>query len=333
MIPTYIISLKQFPLMTNGKIDRNALPDPKDSAISTKMYVAPKTKIERELQKVWQEVLQRKKIGITDNFFEMGGHSLRAIKIIAEVHKQLNVEIPLRELFSNNTIQEFAKMIEQSAHKELIKIPKIKIQDSYSLSNSQQRLWILDQIEADNYAYNIPLAYEMKGDVDKSALQLALQKVLEWHESLRTNFIVRNGAPRQVISDDTKIQIEEFDLSRRKQKNELAQKYAEQEAKKPFDLHNDSHLIRAKLLKLGKNRYVFLLTMHHIVSDGWSMEVLITELAELYNSFKKKVAFPHPPFRIQYTDYSAWQHNYLASDAAKNMISIGVRNFQESCLY
>ena len=313
MIPHYVICLPAFPLTTNGKTDRNALPLP--SGHSSRQSVAPRNQTERKLAAIWATVLGRDHIGIGDHFFELGGHSLKAIQVISRVHKELGMQIELRDLFAHPTIAALAeKMTDfvQAAYEPMVPVQK---QAHYPVSYAQKGLWILDQFDEASVAYTMSGAYVLSGQLDKKALERAFATLVERHESLRTNFGLVEGELKQKVQEKSSV---DFSLDCVDLRNDSLNPYAlkswlEQLLSVPFDLERD-RLLRAQLGWLEEERYLLLFSMHHIISDGWSTSVLVQEMITLYNAYQAGEENPLPELPIQYKDFTVWQQQLLSSD-------------------
>ena len=322
MIPNYFVQLDVLPLTYNGKIDKQALPNPEELDISSGVeYIAPSNAIEEKLVEIWKEVLNKEKIGIKDNFFLLGGHSLKAIRLAGQIYKQFKVKVALQQLFIQQTVQEQAQYIQHAETTTYNNIPVADEQADYPLSSSQRRLWILSQFEEGNVAYNIPGVYLLKGNLNKQALQHAFQTLLKRHEILRTGFKQNEaGEARQFIRSAQTVQfnIPYVDFTNT---NQNLQNAIEQNLTKPFNLTTDI-LLRASLFKITSNSWVFTYVMHHIISDGWSMDVLIKEVLTIYNEHIKKQTHTLPALRIQYKDYAVWQQQQL-----KNQTFIEHKNY------
>ncbi|MBU0485482.1 MAG: amino acid adenylation domain-containing protein [Proteobacteria bacterium] len=316
MLPTYFIYLAKFPLTPTGKIDKKALPlpDQKDER-SPEEYRAPSTVSQIKLAEIWQEVLAKKLISVQQDFFEAGGHSLKAILIISRINRILGVDLSIKELFNNPTIEKLGLLIEQKSSATLSPIAVIPEQPSYPVSHGQRRLWILDRMETELVAYTIPAAFLLEGELNRPALRQAFELLLARHESLRTTFDELDGSPVQKVRPDCRFEIREIDLTLepRKDKVELAHELIVREAAIPFDLSRGP-LIRAILLKIDERRQVLALIIHHIISDGWSFLVLEKDLLTLYQAIAGGKRPELPPLPIQYKDYAAWQNNFLQTE-------------------
>ena len=322
MVPSYYVGLEEIPLTRNGKVNKNALPDPDGTGLSQSSYVSPTTDIEKSLVKIWSEVLgvSEETLSIESDFFDLGGHSIKAIKLLGHVHKNLGVKVALKDLFSNPTIHLLSTQIETSQQEVYNAIVPIGPQDDYAVSSSQRRLWVLNKFEGAQIAYNIPDVRILKGGLNEVAFQNAYATLLSRHEVLRTVFTEQeDGAPRQVIlpTEDLRFQVIKEDYSADKQREESINQRVAEEIGKGFDLEQGP-LIRCHLLKQSEEEYVWVLVMHHIVSDGWSMGVMYRELSELYNSEVEN----RPPSlqapKLQYKDYAAWHNEQLAGEQVQH---------------
>jgi amino acid adenylation domain-containing protein len=330
MIPSYFVQMDTLPLTPNGKIDRKSLPDPEESRISSDIeYIAPRNESETKLAVIWQEVLGVEKIGIKDNFFELGGHSLKVTKLLNHINKAFGVRITFNDLFSNMILEEQIKIIETAKKETYNSIPKLTEQSSYILSSSQRRLWLLSQFEGGNIAYNMPSVFELEGNLAISSLQVAFQELIEHHESLRTVFKEVDGEVRQVILkiEEIKFQLQYEDVSNEENSIEKVKSIIQKETAYSFDLSSDS-LLRAKLVKIAKDNYVFICVMHHIISDGWSAEVMTNELFTLYDTFADGNGNRLPLLQIQYKDFAAWQQEQLKNDDVESHKSYWLKQFE-----
>ncbi|MEI6411056.1 MAG: amino acid adenylation domain-containing protein, partial [Bacteroidota bacterium] len=322
MIPSYFVALESMPMTSSGKVDRKALPAPDMAQLASgAAYVAPRNAIENQLVEIWQQVLGRDQIGVEDNFFNLGGHSLRAIRVVSLIRQALSVEIRLSEIFANPTIAALAERVIAESKvnfKTLESIPQLAPSADYALSNAQRRLWVLDQMSETaeaHAAYNMPAALRLRGDLDVVALEQVFELLFERHESLRTKF--RDG--RQVISPVAPYQLPQRDCQG--MSAAAIDILVKTHALRAFDLANDS-LLQLELLQLEADEYLLLFNMHHIISDGWSLDVLVREMTTLYEAIHQGVKEPLsalPALKIQYKDYAAWQNELLESESAEVM--------------
>ncbi|MCR8643269.1 amino acid adenylation domain-containing protein [Paenibacillus sp. N1-5-1-14] len=316
MVPEHLMILEAMPLNRNGKIDRKALPQPEQSELASQ-YIAPRNEWEQALATIWSEVLGVLPIGIDDNFFDLGGHSMRTIQIRSRIKQQLGIELALKDLFDHQTIRELAMIFDAAdvsgIHQTAVLIPKLADSDYYPMSHAQQRLYLLDCIEPENRSYNMQVAIEMKGNLHKEAFEYAVMRLLERHEALRTTFTVIEGQPVQRVGAIPSGVCTFIDLS---DENEAIQQehltQAEHHgAQLRFNL-NEGPLYQIRVYKMAADRHVLWMYMHHIIGDYWSWQVLIPELAAMYESYSKGSEPSLQPLSIQYKDYSSWQNNRLA---------------------
>ncbi|MCR8842055.1 amino acid adenylation domain-containing protein, partial [Paenibacillus sp. SC116] len=297
MIPSYFVELERLPLTPNGKIDRKALPAPEGGAGGGREYVAPRTEMEAKLAAIWQDVLVREKaVGVTDNFFDLGGHSLRATTLVSKMHKELGVEFPLRDVFRYSTVEEMAAAMERMEIGSFTAIPAAEPSEYYPLSSAQKRLFILNQLEGAELSYNIPGAMLLEGELDRQRFEEAFRGLVARHETLRTGFEMVKGEAVQQIYEEAAFQVEFVQISG-EQAEETVRQFV-----RPFDLAKPP-LLRVGLAELARDRHILMFDTHHIVSDGVSIDVLIEEFICLYSGEQLE------PLRIQYKDYAVWQQS------------------------
>ncbi|MDO8043112.1 non-ribosomal peptide synthetase, partial [Janthinobacterium sp. SUN137] len=323
MVPGAFVVLERFPLTPNGKIDRKALPAPDQSALATGEYEAPQGEVEETLARIWQELLGVERAGRHDNFFELGGHSLQAVRVVSQLRQALGIEVALRDVFMAPTLEGLAHV---AAHAAAASLPPIGVAERGApvpLSWAQQRLWFLDRFDqAAGAAYHLPAALRLRGTLDVAALGRTLDRMVTRHESLRTTFANIDGQVVQLFApDNAGFMLEQFDLSAlvgHEQEAAVARQ-AVDEAVRPFDL-SAGPLVRGRLLRLMQDEYVLLVTQHHIISDGWSINVLVREVSALYTAFSQGQADPLPPLAIQYADYAVWQRNWLQGEVLERQL-------------
>ncbi len=317
MVPNHIVQLDELPLTVNGKIDKQRLPDPAALDLATGVeYVAARNEAEQQLALIWQEVLNKEKISMKDDFFDLGGHSLKATRLASQIEKTFEVKVALKDLLTITVLEEQAKLILKAPKKSFISILPAPLQPHYPLSSAQYRLWILSQFEEANVAYNMPGVFVFEGDIDIVALEQAFTRVIERHESLRTVFKNdEQGQIRQFVlsAGETGFTIVRQDLHHRDDGERVVQQLMQEEIRKPFDLATGP-LVRAALFKLTADKSIFTYVMHHIVCDGWSIGILLDELLLFYNTFTKGSLTDLPPLRIQYKDFSVWQQQQLQDE-------------------
>ncbi|BAZ54101.1 amino acid adenylation domain protein [Nostoc sp. NIES-4103] len=325
MIPASFVILKALPLTANGKLDRNALPAP-EQVVSTKTtFIAPRTPLEEVLASIWAQLLSVPQVSIDDNFFNLGGHSLLATQVISRIRTTLSVEIPLPQLFESANLAALAAQIEIAMRGEQQKIKTITPvarNQNIPLSFAQQRLWFFDQFEPGSPSYNLPRTVRLQGKFNIDALSASLNEIIKRHEILRTSFAISDGQPIQVISPSVNLQLPIIDLQHIPQEEREAELYrlAKQEAQTGFDL-TQAPLLRTKLLRLDAEEYIILLTLHHIVSDGWSTDIFIKEVAALYTAFCAGRPSYLPQLPIQYADFAVWQRQWLEQEVLNNQLA------------
>ncbi len=328
MTPSAFVTLDALPLTSNGKIDRRALPAPEQSRPDlTEAYVAPRNQVEELLAGVWADALEIDQVGIHDNFFDLGGHSLLATKLFSRIRDTFQVELPLADIFEASTVAALAERIE-SAKREARGTPFPPLapavrKDAYlPLSYTQQRLWFLDQLEPGGSAYNIPAAVRLSGALDTKAYTQSFNEIARRHEALRATFVTVNGKPAQIIAPARPVELPVTDLSAMPEieREAEAMRMATEEARKPFDLARGP-LLRLRLLKLGAEEHIALMTMHHIISDGWSIGILIREFAALYEAFTSGRPSPLKELTIQYSDFAIWQQAWLQGEALESQLA------------
>ncbi|HVF54593.1 MAG TPA: amino acid adenylation domain-containing protein, partial [Pyrinomonadaceae bacterium] len=326
MVPSFFVLLDEFPLTANGKVDRRLLPEPSESSQQVDEYVAPRTGIEEMVCGLLGNVLGRERVGLNDDFFELGGHSLMATQVMSRVREAFDVEMPLRTLFEHPTAGALAQQIEEGMANGLgLQAPAISRASRTGLlplSFAQQRLWLLDQLEPGNAFYNVPVAVRLKGGLKFEALERTLSEVVRRHEVLRTTFTVVEDEPIQVIHEARPLPLPVEDLSRLEpaERSAEAERLTREEAERPFDLERGP-LLRAVLLRLAPEEHIILLTMHHVVSDGWSIGVLIKEVASLYESYSEGRESPLAELPVQYADYAVWQREYLRGEVLERQLA------------
>ncbi|MDH0732056.1 amino acid adenylation domain-containing protein [Pseudomonas sichuanensis] len=309
MVPVAFVELAALPLTANGKLDRRALPKPERSALFEQGFQAPEGELENALAQLWAELLQVERVGRHDHFFTLGGHSLLAMRMVSQVRLRLGVELTLAKLFANAELAAVAAVLANAGRSELPAIVPVPREQPLPMSFAQQRLWFLAQMEGGNQAYNVPLALGLRGPLDADALEAALRRIVERHETLRSRFVPCDDSAEVIIAATVGGDWFQREMSSH---DALAAKLRE-EASAPFDLAHGP-LLRARLLRLGAEHHVLALTVHHIVADGWSLGVLTQELRALYPTFCQGLADPLPPLPIQYGDYAVWQRRWLAGE-------------------
>ncbi|MBB3105494.1 hypothetical protein FHR87_003937, partial [Azomonas macrocytogenes] len=281
-------------------------------------YVAPQSELEQQLAGIWAQVLKVERVGLTDNFFELGGHSLLATQVISRTRHQLSLELSLRSLFESQDLADFAAAVAQSTHSQAPAFVRIDRNQPLGLSYAQQRQWFLWQLEPDSAAYHIPAALRLKGKLDLSALQSSFAALIQRHESLRTTFRQEGEQAVQIIRASLPVPLELETLS--EATDEQIRVHVENEVAHLFDLERGP-LLRVKLLRLGDDDHVLVLTLHHIVSDGWSTPIMVDELIQLYEGYSQGREIQLPDLPIQYADYAAWQREWMEAGERERQLA------------
>ncbi len=327
MVPATFVMLDALPLTPNGKVDRKALPQP-EQAVSeeAREFIAPRTPTEEALAGLWLQVLNAQSVSVDDNFFELGGDSLLATQLITRLRSALGVELPLHCLFESPTVAGLAEKVdsyirtEQSA--QLPPLRRIPRDGDLPLSFAQQRLWFLDQLLPGNPLYNATTAVRLSGNLNLEVLKRSINEIVHRHEALRTIFVKVEEQPVQITIDELLISPTLIDLSDlpAEEKELRFQQLATEETQRPFDL-SKGPLIRVTLVRLGATEHVLLLTFHHIVYDGWSFGVFLSEMLALYEAFLSDRPSPLPELPVQYADFAAWQREWLTGEVLENHLA------------
>ncbi len=310
MLPNIFICLEEIPLSANGKVNRKALPTPELTDQVSTEYIAPRNDIEQQLVVIWSDILNVEKIGIHDNFFELGGHSLLATRVASRIKKYFEVELKLRELFDATTVATLAEKIANADGSSRTSLPNIAAQPrnddhtQFPLSFAQTRLWFIENLTKGGATYNIPSALRINGPLDTVHLNTSLNKLITRHEALRTSFHHNEDSGQQQIHNNVSIVLEQISCT----ENEV-KAASIQFASSPFDL-SSAPLIRAKVLCIGPQDHILLLCLHHIIADGWSLDIIINDLIAFY--LHQQQGLPELP--IQYADYALWQQTHLNDD-------------------
>jgi amino acid adenylation domain-containing protein len=321
MIPAAFVWMDSLPRTANGKLDRRSLPAPEglrpELAAS---YVAPRTPVEELLASIWMDLLGLERVGVGDDFFELGGHSLLATRLVSRLREPFGVELPVRTLFEARTVAALAAAVEAAGGESGAVAPPLlpspRIGSSLPLSLAQERLWFLEQLEPGGAVYNLPLAARLVGSLAPAALAAGLSGVARRHESLRTGFAVVSSGPVQVVSEPRAVALPRIDLSGfdRSRRESEARRLGECEARRPFDL-GGAPLLRAVLVWLEAEEHLLFAVVHHLVADGWSLGVLLSELSELYAACVERRRPSLPELPVQYGDYAVWQRQWLGGGA------------------
>ena len=325
MVPAFFLFLDKMPLTSNGKLDRDALPQP-EVKINAR-YIAPRNAVEEKLADIWANLLgiEKEKIGIDDGFFQLGGHSLRANIMAARVHKELNVELPLADIFKTPTIRALSKRIEKLSAVKYAAIKPIAEQEFYSLSSAQNRLYILQQMNEKSTRFHISSIFRLEGLLEKDRVENAFKRLIQRHGSFRTSFEVQGNYPIQRIHETVDFKMEYYESGsgedRAKPDKELEAKRIVRQFLRYFDLSR-APLLRVGMIRTAQESHILMVDMHHIISDGTSLQVAVREFMAFYAGEEL------PPLRVQYKDFSAWQKNLIASGAIKKQEEYWLNRFK-----
>jgi amino acid adenylation domain-containing protein len=325
MIPAAFVALERLPLTPNGKVDRKNLPAPEVYAGGGAGH-APQTPTEIQIAEIWKQILRVTTVNVEDDFFHLGGHSLLATQMISRVFERVGVKVPLAEIFESSTLESFANAVETtaSASDRLLQgpIPAAVRPSHLPLSFGQQRFWFIDQLAPGMSFYNVPSKWRLRGTLNISALEAALNEVVARHEVLRTTYLADGDEPIQIIAPAQHFELPIRDLSAASGSDleKLAQIVVKEETAVPFDLRNGP-VFSAKLIKLSPVEHVLVLNTHHIATDGWSMGLLREELSILYAAFASGEPSPLAPLPLQYADYALWQRTSFAGEALEAQLA------------
>ncbi|HET8841977.1 MAG TPA: amino acid adenylation domain-containing protein, partial [Ktedonobacteraceae bacterium] len=334
MIPGQMVFVQEFPHTANGKVDRRrlgSLPWPTESVGQTQEGRQLETPLQELVAQTWKQVLQIEQVRAQDQFFEIGGHSLLATRVVARLRRLLGVEVPLQVLFEAPTLVDLTErlqlLLRQEQESSVPAIVPVPRDQELPLSFAQQRLWFLDQLEPGSTAYTIPGAMRLQGRLNRAAFDRALIMIMQRHETLRTTFPVREGQPIQLIAAEPITQLIILDLSALPQQEHeiVAQQLVQQEAKQPFDLVHGP-LLRCSLIQLAPEHQILLLSLHHIISDGWSSGILLRELVKSYTSLQQGEAVALPELPVQYADYALWQREWLQGAVLQQQLDYWKQN-------
>jgi amino acid adenylation domain-containing protein len=327
MVPSAYVELQAFPLSPSGKVDRRMLPAPGREQMSrAAVYSPPRTPTEEIVAGIWASVLGVERAGVHDDFFDLGGHSLRATQAAARIRDAFTMDLPIQAVFENRTVAALAKAIDAARQEEQKRLAPplqpVTRDGELPLSFAQQRLWFLDQLEPGSPMYNIPLALRIEGPLEVTVLEESMSEVVRRHEILRSTFRSDLGKPVLTIMPPAPFELSVIDLSGEigDARDTRLHEMAEQESQTPFDLEKGP-LLRARMIRLDHEQHVLLLTMHHIIADEWSALVLMRELGSLYEQIREGNSGSLPPLPIQYTDYAHWQREYLNESVLEQQVS------------
>ena len=322
MIPARFVWLDALPLTPNGKVDRRALPVPADSADDETPFVAPRGPVEEALAAAWSEVLELAEIGVDHNFFDLGGHSLLATQIASRLRHDFGVELGVADIFGHPTVAALAELLEQRRAGQAAQTLQPFERDARPpLSFSQERVWFIQQLHPENISYNFQATFRFKGDFDVAALERSLSEIVRRHEVFRTTFPASGGVPVQSIHEPYRVSLPLYDLRHLPEaaREAEAERLIGEEFRKPFDLSR-LPLVRWTLVRLDDHVHVMTQVEHHLVHDGWSFNIFLRELVELYRSYASGDEPDLPELPIQFADFAAWQRRWLQGEVAESQL-------------
>jgi amino acid adenylation domain-containing protein/non-ribosomal peptide synthase protein (TIGR01720 family) len=316
MIPEYFVQLESIPLISNGKVDRKSLPEPEDSGMKQK-YVPPENTTEEKLVEIWAEVLEKEEggIGVNRSFFDLGGHSLKAIVMVSKVHKEFDVKLPLTELFRTPTIRELSQYIKKAVEDRFTSIDHVEKKEYYVLSSAQKRLYIEQQMDIEGGTYNQSQIIMMEHKPGKKKLEDTFRKLIDRHESLRTSLHLVDEVPVQKVHAHVEFSIDDFETGE-KEARRIAARY-----QRPFDL-SKAPLLRAALFNVEQKHHALLVVMHHIITDGTSYPILVNDFNACYE--EKELS----PLKLHYKDYAEWQNSPVQQEVVKKQEKYWLKEFE-----
>ncbi|WP_186020187.1 non-ribosomal peptide synthetase [Burkholderia gladioli] len=318
MVPAAFVVLETLPLTPNGKLDRRALPEPADDAFVQSRYEAPQGETEQAIAALWSDLLGIERVGRHDNFFALGGHSLLAVRMLNRLRAMQAGDLSLSSLFDHPTVSAVAQAIDSGSRSVAPPIVRVARDARLPLSFAQQRMMFLSGFDGASTIYRVPLVLRIDGKLDISALRRALDTLWARHEALRTVFLdtsgTGEGAHAELLPADDGMPWREDDLSSRLDASQDEWlRLCEEEATQAFDLARGP-LVRARLVRLAANEHTLMLTLHHIICDGWSLAVLVKELGALYRAVTEERPEPLGALTIQYPDYVSWQRQWFGAE-------------------
>ena len=326
MLPSAFVELDQLPRTLNGKIDRKALPDFELLQAERELEAGKMTPIEEIMAGIWGEVLRLPAIARNGNFFNLGGHSLLVTQVLARVRECLKVEVPVRSIFEAPTLEQFSRLIQeqinQGQQNDLATITRVSREGELPLSFSQQRMWFFEQLSGGMGAFNIALGVRLTGQLNGSALEQTFSEIMRRHEGLRSIFPEVNTQPVQIIQAPGRFILPIVDFSElpNERREPEAARVTREETLRPFDLAKGP-LVRPSLLRMKDDEHLIICTMHHIIGDGQSFEVVIAEMSQIYSTFTQGQPSPLPELTVQYVDYAAWQQQLLQGEELEKRLA------------
>nr|QEO74665.1 condensation domain-containing protein [uncultured bacterium] len=326
LVPSALVLLEGLPRTPNGKLDRRALPEVEVEGFEPgESYIAPRDALEELVAGIFSDLLGVERVGVLDDFFDLGGHSLLATQVVSRVRDLFGVELPLRSLFETQTVAGIASRIEEARGRSgptlTGKMAHAPRTGRHPLSFAQERLWFWEQLQPLTPTYNLAAAFRLRGELDVTALEQSFNEIVRRHEVLRTTFSAGDGEPAQVVAPATPLWLKMSDLSHlpEPEREAAARRRLGEECLRPFDLSHGP-LLRVVLVRLGPREHAAAICIHHIISDGWSLGVLVNEVAALYESYRAGRAPTLRPLPVQYADFAAWQREWLRGEVLETQL-------------
>jgi amino acid adenylation domain-containing protein/FkbM family methyltransferase len=330
MIPSFFVEMEQLPLKSNGKVDLKALPEPGIQPLEGS--IAPRNDMEKKIAALWAGILDidESVISVNSDFFDLGGHSLRATTFISLVRSQFKVDVSLAEFFKHSILKEFAEILQGAEIQKYNSILAIEKKEYYDLSYAQKRLWVICLLEENYSIYNEPSAVILEGNFQVELFEKAVQQVVNRNEMLRTVFILKDGVPRQKILENLDISVKLLDLRElnKGEKDHQAKEIYKQVAEGAFDFETGP-LFRFQMVRLAEKRYLFIVNMHHIIVDGWSSGIMSNDVVLIYNALLKGEHLLLEQLKLQYKDYSEWQERFLQTGLLKSSEEYWFNKFED----
>jgi amino acid adenylation domain-containing protein/non-ribosomal peptide synthase protein (TIGR01720 family) len=319
MVPAIVVALDALPRTPNGKVDRRALPAPDYEGLDGASYVPPRTVTEELLTGIWADILGLERVGVRDHFFELGGHSLLATQVVSRIRNAFRIELPLRAAFECPTIADLAATVDrvraEGSGDQIPPLTPSRREGPAPLSFAQQRLWFLAQLEPESWLYNLSFAMRLRGPLDADALRSSFDAVALKHDQLRTQFLIVEGRPVQDLVECSPVPFEQQEAQLRPDEtlDDYVARAAAREARRPFML--EGHLLwRVKLVRLGEQDHLLLVTLHHAIADGWSLNLLLADMVDTYCALRGGKPVPLPSPTVRYADYAQWQREWMTGE-------------------
>ena len=310
MVPGFFMEIETMPLTATGKVNKKALPEFDASEQINTTFATPRTPLEENLVNIWKELLEVDRVGIQDDFFQLGGHSLLVTRVVSVIRKQLQVELSINDFFLYPTVATLAALLESQEEKELLPPVTVQVRTTHiPLSFAQERLWFIDKLQG-SLQYHMPWVFRMYGTPDVRFVEASFREIVRRHEVLRTQVLEQEGIGYQSVRSAEDWQLQYLTAAELEVQGNDIRTYLTGMVQQPYDLANDM-MLRVHMIRVSDTEHVLLVMMHHIAFDGWSISLLVKELQELYSAFESRRPARLPLLSLQYADYAIWQRDYL----------------------